>query len=78
MNDLAKYLEKNKISDSAFARLSKLKQPTVWRIKNNKVKRVSPDSALAIEQATGGAVTLRELLFPGQRGKSKGQGAPIP
>jgi DNA-binding transcriptional regulator YdaS (Cro superfamily) len=28
--------------------------------------------ALRIEQATGGAVTLRELLFPDQREQNKG------
>jgi DNA-binding transcriptional regulator YdaS (Cro superfamily) len=67
MNALAEYLGKNNLSDSAFARLANLKQPTVWRIKNNKIKQLSPASALAIEQATGGAVTLRELLFPDQR-----------
>ena len=74
MNALAKYLDQNKLSDSDFARIANLKQPTVWRIKNDKVKQLSPDSALAIEQATGGAVTLRELLFP----KQTGQGAKRP
>jgi transcriptional regulator with XRE-family HTH domain len=66
MNALAKYLESNNMTDSAFARYAKLKQPTVWRIKNNKVKRLSANSALRIQEATGGEVTVMELLFPEQ------------
>jgi transcriptional regulator with XRE-family HTH domain len=74
MNALSKYLQENNLTDSEFARIAKLKQPTVWRIKNNKVKQVSPDSARLIEKATGGSVTAMELLFPRQRIKNKGQG----
>jgi len=63
MNALAKYLENNNMTDSAFARHANLKQPTVWRIKNNKVKRLSANSAIRIQEATGGVVTVKELLF---------------
>jgi len=35
-------------------------------IKNNR-RKPSPSLALRIEQATGGAVTLRELLFPKEK-----------
>ena len=70
MNALAKYLEQNHLTDSEFARISKLKQPTVWRIRNGKVKRISPDSAMSIERATNGTVKAMELLYPD---KIKGQ-----
>ena len=69
MNELSAYLEQNNLSDSEFARLANLKQPTVWRIKNNKVKQISPDSAKRIEKATGGAITAMSLLFPTNKGR---------
>jgi len=62
---LSEYLSENKIKLSRFAEDAGLKQPYASLIKNGH-KRPSPDVALRIEQATGGSVTLRELLFPDQ------------
>jgi len=67
MNALAKYLNQNKLTPSQFAKEHGLKQPTVWRIINNKFKP-SSDTALRISEATGGAVSVMELLFPDQKG----------
>lgn len=70
---LNEYIEKNKIPLSVIADGKVLKTSYLSQIKNKK-KIPSATIAAAIEQATGGAVTLRELLFPDQKGKSKGQG----
>jgi len=48
---------------SEFSRVAKLPVSTIWRYVNGKFKP-SADNALRIEQATGGAVTIRELLYP--------------
>lgn len=66
MNALETYLTNKKMNDSEFSRVSGIKQPTIWRIKNGHCKP-SPGIALRIEEATGGAVTLRELLFPAEQ-----------
>jgi len=47
---------------NSFAELHKIPATTVWRAKKGKVLR--PSNALRIEKATGGAVTIRELLYP--------------
>jgi transcriptional regulator with XRE-family HTH domain len=71
MSTLQQYLEIKKLTVTQFAEQAKLPIPTVWRYVNGKFKP-SADNALTIEQATGGAVTLRELLFPDQREQDKG------
>jgi len=60
---IKEYLEDKKIGVSEFARLAGLKQSYVSLLLHQKRKPSAP-LALRIEQATGGAVTLRELLFP--------------
>jgi DNA-binding transcriptional regulator YdaS (Cro superfamily) len=60
---LKDYLKKKKIGVTAFASKAGLKQPHLSLIANGK-RRPSPDIALKIEQATGGIVTIRELLYP--------------
>lgn len=67
---LNEYLKQKQLSPSQFAKQFGLKQPTVWRVINKKF-RPRPDTASLISTATGGAVTVMELLFPGD----KGQGA---
>jgi DNA-binding transcriptional regulator YdaS (Cro superfamily) len=65
------YLKDNGQSINAFANQHNIPATTVWRAVKNMVLR--PRNALRIEQATGGAVTLRELLFPKEHG---GDGLP--
>jgi transcriptional regulator with XRE-family HTH domain len=60
---LKEYLTENKIKLTDFASKVGIQQPYVSLIKNGH-NRPSPDVALRIEQATGGAVTVMELLFP--------------
>jgi len=74
MNALSTYLEKNNLSPTQFAKLNGLKQPTIWRIINLKYKP-NPQTAQKIQQATGGAVTVMELLFP--EANDKGRGAQV-
>jgi transcriptional regulator with XRE-family HTH domain len=64
------YLKQSNLTVSKFATESQLNQPTVWRIVNGKFKP-SARIAAAIEKATGGDVTLRELLFPDQQNDQK-------
>lgn len=56
------YLKEIGQSINAFADQHSIPATTVWRAVKKKTLR--PRNALRIEQATGGAVTLRELLFP--------------
>ena len=62
---LSEYLNKNKETASGFANKTEIPQPTIWRILNNKVTP-SLRVAFKIEQATGGDVTIKELLYPEQ------------
>jgi len=68
------YLDDTKQSINSFAEDHGIAATTLWRACKN--KPIRPCNASQIEQATGGAVTLRELLFPGQRDE-KGAGADI-
>ncbi len=58
------FIKNNGHTINSFANQYNIPATTVWRAINNKALR--PCNALRIEQATGGAVTLRELLFPNQ------------
>ena len=66
MNSLQKYLDQHSMTITAFSRVSKLPIPTIWRYVNGKF-RPSATNALRIEEATGGAVTRMELLYPEQK-----------
>mgnify|MGYP003757613687 FL=1 len=66
---LNEYLKRENIAISRFAAKCGLNQPTFWRIVKGK-NRPSAASAIAIERATGGAVSLRELLSPAEELKS--------
>lgn len=59
--DLKKYLNKYCIKQSAFAKKVGLTYVTIYNIKNGKT-RPSQESALKIEKATGGLVTVNELV----------------
>ena len=59
---LKDYLKNKKISVSNFAKIAGLKQPYVSLISNGN-RRPSPNTALRIEQATGGQVTRMEFLY---------------
>jgi len=56
------YLADHSLSINAFADLRNIPATTVWRAMKSRPLR--PKSALAIEEATGGAVTRMELLYP--------------
>ena len=60
---LKEYIKKNKIPLSAIADGKVLKTSYLSQIKNKK-KIPSAAIAMRIQQATGGAVTVMELLFP--------------
>ncbi len=64
--ELKAYLLKENLGVSAFAKKADMKQPYLSLIINN--KRVpSPPLALRISEATGGAVSVMELLFPDKK-----------
>ena len=71
---LKEYIKKNKIPLSAIADGKELKTSSQSQIKKKK-KIASAAIAMRIQQATGGAVTVMELLFP--EANDKGQGAQI-
>lgn len=48
-----------------FAIVAKLPVSTIWRHATGRFKP-SPANALRIQQATNGAVTVMDLLFPGK------------
>jgi len=64
MNPLKKYLNKNRESENAFAIRSGVSQPTIWRISNIIGYKVSPETARLISQATNGAITEMQILYP--------------
>lgn len=67
--ELRDYLTTENIGVSEFAKKARMKQPYISLISLK--KRVpSPDMALRIQEATGGAVTVMELLFPEGREKA--------
>lgn len=73
--DLKTYINENQIGVSSFAKIADLKQPYVSLIANKK-RKPSAGVALKIQEATGGAVTVMELLFP-DADNTTGQGAQI-
>lgn len=64
---LDKYLKQTNQSIWSFAKANKLSRVSVWRIANGKPAR--PQNAFLISDATNGAVTLEELLYPEKRQK---------
>jgi len=60
---LQEYLDQEKLSGLAFAEKHNLSQATISRVLNNKVTPC-PETAFLIEEATKGAVTRMELLYP--------------
>jgi DNA-binding transcriptional regulator YdaS (Cro superfamily) len=63
MHPINNFCKQHGICLKQFAGQIKVSAPFVTQITKGK-RRPSPDVALRIEQATDGAVTLRELLFP--------------
>jgi len=61
--ELKEYLKQSKIKRQSFSDDLKIHYMHLNNI-IRKTRRPSADLALRIEQATNGAVTLRELLFP--------------
>ena len=61
--DLFTYRETNGISQKGFARIVGVSPSCICQIEKG-LRRASPVLALAIEKATGGAVTRLELLYP--------------
>jgi len=60
--DMQTYLDSNGYTIYTFADQHGLSATTVWRAVKRKVLR--PSNALLIEEATGGAVSRMELLYP--------------
>ena len=61
--DILTYLSEENLSKAEFARQLDISKSAVTLFTNGG-RRPSPSLALRIEQATGGAVTRDELLFP--------------
>ena len=57
---------KNKVTDTQLSRLVGIHQSMICHYHAGR-RRPSPEVALRIEEATGGEVTLREILFPDKR-----------
>lgn len=68
--NLNSFLREHEIKQGEFASLLGITKGHISQIANAK-SRPSPELAARIEQVTGGAVSLRELLFPNE-------GAPPP
>ena len=63
--NLDNFLKDTQQTINAFAETNQIPATTVWRATKGKVIR--PRLALRISEATGGAVTVMELLFPSER-----------
>lgn len=63
MNNLETWQTENKVSNKHLSQIVGVHTSLITHIKKGR-RKPSPALALRIEQATGGAVTLRELLFP--------------
>lgn len=74
MNSFSRHLDEQKMKPAEFARLHGLSKSTIWRVYKG-MFRPRPDTAERIEQATNGAVTLRELLFPVDNRTGEGDSA---
>jgi len=61
--EIIEYLTAQGITLNEFAERCGLKQSLASQYKNRR-KRPSPEKALRIEEATGGAVSRMELLYP--------------
>jgi len=62
--NIQKYLNKNNLKPTPWAVDNKIAPSVISRYLNG--KGISKGNALKIEQATGGAVTVIELLYPDQ------------
>jgi len=60
--DLKTYLKGK--DDEQFATIVGTTPKYLFQLKYNKRRRPSPNLALKIQEATGGQVTVMELLFP--------------
>ena len=63
MEALKKFLKRNNLRPTPWAKANGIAPPVLSRYLNGKMG-LSPENALRIEQATGGAVTRMELLYP--------------
>lgn len=62
MEKLNNFFQKNNIKPTPWAIQNDIAPPVISRLLSG--KKVSPKNALKIEQATNGAVTRMELLYP--------------
>jgi len=60
---LLKWQKRNGVTNKAISEMLGVHQSFITHINKGR-RKPSANLALKIEQATGGAVTLRELLFP--------------
>ena len=63
--NIENFLTETNQTANAFADKHKIPATTVWRAVKRKTLR--PSNATRISNATGGAVSVMELLFPDQR-----------
>jgi transcriptional regulator with XRE-family HTH domain len=63
-NFIKSFRHNNNLTQYELAKLFGITQQAIAKYESGKFNRPSPDVALKIEQATGGAVTRDELLFP--------------
>lgn len=59
---LQRYLEEHELSHVAIAARSGVARSTITKVLSGSRKRFSPEAARKLVKATGGAVTLEELL----------------
>jgi len=69
--NLDSYLKRKGMSTKAFADKHGFSYATVWRIRNRKVIP-RPEMAMKISIATGGEVSVVELLFPNENSGQAG------
>ena len=63
MNVIEAYRKRKGLPQKEFAKLIGISQPHLANIENG-VKKIRPDVALAIEQATNGEIKKEWLVFP--------------
>ena len=68
--DVAEYIEKTRTTEAALAKMVGVSQSYISLLKNFK-RRPSPEIARKLESITG--VSLRNILFPVERGKQMRQ-----
>jgi transcriptional regulator with XRE-family HTH domain len=59
---LARFLAESELSTAALARKARVSRPTISKVLHGRRRRFSPDAAQRLSAATGGRVSVLELL----------------